>query len=82
MDVDNALRWPSYRYHPTKPPVIVNTAEEEAALEDGYRVDPYTPEEQAAAAAQAPSSLPPHSSGSMQDVPNPPDDAPIPARRR
>ena len=36
--------YPSYRYHPTKPPVIV-ASEEEAALEEGYRPLPYGPGE-------------------------------------
>jgi hypothetical protein len=37
--------YPSYRYHPTKPPVIVASEEEDAVLEKGYRPQPYAPGE-------------------------------------
>jgi len=48
--MDNPLAYPSYRYHVSKPPVVVANEDEDAALEAGYRPEPYTPEEQAAEA--------------------------------
>lgn len=57
--------YPSYRHHVSKPSKIVRTPEEdEEATAEGYRMEPYSADEMAAAAALPPTTLPPHASGS------------------
>lgn len=57
--------YPSYRHHVSKPSKIVTTPEEdEAATAEGYRMESYSADEMAVAAALPPTTLPPHASGS------------------
>jgi hypothetical protein len=79
--------YPYWMHHATKPSVMVTTEEERAALPDGYRYDPFTPDELAYAAEQAlqpPPATPPHASGSApvaEDFHDMPGDPPAPRRR-
>jgi len=67
--------YPYWIHHATRPSVLVTCDEELAQLPNGYRYDPFTPEELAEAAAQAlqpppaPPPPPEPQAGDYQDMP-------------
>jgi len=88
--------YPCWLHHLTRPSVLVESLEQEAALPDGYRYDPFTPEEQAAealklaaqaaqtgAASVPPPRMPPAPMAPpLHDVPDMPDTPDAPHARR
>jgi len=83
--------YPCWLHHLTRPSVLVESPEQEAALPDGYRYDPFTPEEQAAEALQlaaqaaqtgAVSLPPPPVSRPLHEIPDMPDTPDAPHVRR